>query len=41
MSAPAVPRVIRTEPLTATGFAPFGDVIALKDTPDKIINQGK
>jgi len=41
MSAPAVPRVIRTEPLTAAGFAPFGDVIALRDTPDKIINQGK
>jgi len=31
---------IRTEPLTAAGFAPFGDVIELKDTPDKIINQG-
>ncbi|MDK3017809.1 ureidoglycolate lyase [Pseudodonghicola flavimaris] len=32
--------VIRTEPLTATAFAPFGDVIALKNTPDRIINQG-
>lgn len=31
---------IRTEPLTAAGFAPFGDVIALKGAPDKIINQG-
>ncbi|TDK44497.1 ureidoglycolate lyase [Antarcticimicrobium luteum] len=31
---------ITTEPLTAAGFAPFGDVIALKDAPDKIINQG-
>lgn len=27
-------------PLTQAEFAPFGDVIALKDTPDKIINQG-
>lgn len=27
-------------PLTAEAFAPFGDVIALKDQPDKIINQG-
>ena len=27
-------------PLTAAAFAPFGDVIALKDQPDKIINQG-
>ncbi|MDA5556145.1 ureidoglycolate lyase [Shimia sp. MMG029] len=26
--------------LSAEGFAPFGDVIELKDTPDKIINQG-
>lgn len=31
---------IRTEPLTAAGFAPFGDVIELKEAPDKIINQG-
>lgn len=31
---------IRTEPLTAAVFAPFGDVIELKDAPDKIINQG-
>ena len=28
------------EPLTAEGFAPFGDVIALRDSPDKLINQG-
>lgn len=33
-------QMIRTEPLTATAFAPFGDVIALRDAPDKIINQG-
>ena len=28
------------EPLTAEGFAPFGDVLALRDSPDKLINQG-
>lgn len=33
-------RMIRPVPLTAADFAPFGDVIALKDAPDKIINQG-
>lgn len=27
-------------PLTAEAFAPFGDVLALRDSPDKIINQG-
>lgn len=31
---------LRTEPLTATAFAPFGDVIEVKGAPDKIINQG-
>ncbi|WP_299354436.1 ureidoglycolate lyase [uncultured Shimia sp.] len=31
---------IVTEPLTASAFASFGDVLALKDSPDKIINQG-
>jgi len=31
---------IRPEPLTAGAFAAFGDVIALKQAPDKIINQG-
>ena len=31
---------IRPRPLTADSFAPFGDVLTLKDTPDKIINQG-
>lgn len=34
-------RVICPVPLTKARFAPFGDVIALKDSPDKIINQGK
>ncbi len=33
-------RLIRTEPLTAEGFASFGDVIELKAEPDKLINQG-
>ena len=32
--------MIRTEPLTAEAFAPFGDVIALRDRPDRIINAG-
>ncbi|MEM7525549.1 MAG: ureidoglycolate lyase [Pseudomonadota bacterium] len=27
-------------PLTAAAFAPFGDVIELRDKPDKLINQG-
>jgi ureidoglycolate lyase len=31
---------IIAEPLTAADFAPFGDVIALRDQPDKLINQG-
>ncbi len=31
---------IVSEPLTANAFAPFGDVLELKDSPDKIINQG-
>lgn len=33
-------RVIRPEPLTATAFAPFGDVLEAAGAPDKIINQG-
>lgn len=28
------------QPLTAAPFAPFGDVLALKPQPDKLINQG-
>ncbi len=28
------------EPMTADAFAPFGDLLEVKGTPDKIINQG-
>ena len=31
---------IQIQPITAAAFAPFGDLITLRDTPDKIINQG-
>ena len=34
-------RQIVATPLTATAFAPFGDVIELSGDPDKIINQGQ
>ncbi len=33
-------RAIRTEPLTAGAFAPFGDVIEAAGAPTKMINQG-
>ena len=33
-------RRIAVEPLTAEAFAPFGDVIALRDAPDMLINAG-
>lgn len=33
-------RTIRTQPLTADAFAPFGDVLEAVGTPDKVINQG-
>jgi len=33
-------RPLITRPLTATGFAPWGDVIEVSGPPDKIINQG-
>ena len=32
---------IKSRPLTATSFAPFGDVIEARGQADKIINQGK
>ena len=31
---------VTIQPLTVGTFAPFGDVLTLKDTADKIINQG-
>ncbi len=31
---------IVAKPLTSQDFAPFGDVITLRDSPDKLINQG-
>ncbi|MDE3027710.1 MAG: ureidoglycolate lyase, partial [Paracoccaceae bacterium] len=31
---------IRTEPLTAAAFAPFGDVLDTSGLPDRLINQG-
>ena len=33
-------RKLKTAPLTAEAFAPFGDVLALKAKPDVLINQG-
>jgi ureidoglycolate lyase len=33
-------RDIVCQPLTAVAFAPFGDVLALRDAPDRIINGG-
>jgi ureidoglycolate lyase len=32
-------RDISIHPLTQAAFAPFGDIITLKDAPDKLINQ--
>ncbi|SHE64716.1 ureidoglycolate lyase [Litoreibacter ascidiaceicola] len=32
--------VIRTQPLTADAFAPYGDVLDCAGTPDKMINEG-
>jgi ureidoglycolate lyase len=34
-------RPIRIEVMTADRFAPFGDLIEINGTPDKIINQGQ
>ena len=33
-------RQILTEPMTATAFAPFGDLLDCAGDPDKLINQG-
>ena len=33
-------REIKTQPLTAAGFAPFVDVLGFSGAPDKLINQG-
>ncbi len=33
-------REIRVEPLTAEAFAPFGDLLDARGTPDKMINAG-
>lgn len=33
-------QTIRIEPLTATAFAGFGDILDISGDPDKIINQG-
>ncbi|MBR9844122.1 MAG: ureidoglycolate lyase [Rhodobacteraceae bacterium] len=33
-------RTITPQPLTPDAFAPFGDVLELRDTPDMLINQG-
>ena len=33
-------RVIYTEPLSAEGFAPFGDILDSDGAPDQMINQG-
>jgi len=35
-----VTRTVVARPLTKAAFAPFGDVIELKDAPDRLINQG-
>lgn len=33
-------RILTPSPLTATAFAPFGDVLEVAGAPDKLINQG-
>lgn len=35
-----IPKRLEVAPLTATAFAPYGDVIASGGTPDKMINEG-
>ena len=34
-------RHLRIQPLTASAFAPFGDVLEAAGTPDKMINEGR
>lgn len=34
-------RIIRTEPLTAESFAPWGEVLDTRGEPDRIINEGR
>ncbi|MBB1492866.1 MULTISPECIES: ureidoglycolate lyase [unclassified Paracoccus (in: a-proteobacteria)] len=34
-------RIIRTEPLTAEAFAPWGEVLDTTGEPDRIINEGR
>ncbi len=36
-----MPHHLKIEPLTAEEFAPFGDVLQVSGTADKMINQGK
>lgn len=40
MSGAGEDDTIRTEPLTAEAFAPFGDVLEAEGAPDRIINRG-
>jgi ureidoglycolate lyase len=35
-----MPAALKTSPLSAEAFAPYGDVIELSGPPDKLINQG-
>ncbi len=39
LAAAAMARLIRTEPLAAEAFAPFGEVLEAAGPPDRIINQ--
>ena len=35
-----MPAKLKTSPLSAAAFAPYGDVIEISGAPDKLINQG-